>query len=63
MKTINFDGITVEYSTEDNVLYSCHIREHNLYFSATSIDMIEKKAKAMIQSKENFLREFNRDKK
>ena len=58
MKTINFDGIIVEYSTTDNILYSCHVKEHDLYFSARTIDMIERKAKAMIQSKENLLRDF-----
>jgi len=63
MKTINFDGITVEYSTEDNVLYSCHIREHDMWFCAKTIIEVEKKAKAMIQSKENFLNEFPKYKK
>jgi hypothetical protein len=42
-------------------LYACYIPKHDLYFSSKikeGKEKIQRKAKAMVQCKENFLKEF-----
>lgn len=58
---INIDDVIVEYSIEEEIYYSCYIKEHDIYFSSRvekGMDMIIKKTRAMIQAKENFIREY-----
>ena len=60
MKTINVDSAIVEYTTEEKS-YACYIREHDMYFSSAidkGMEMIIRKTRAMIQAKENFIKEF-----
>lgn len=60
MKTIIVNNSKVK-CTLDGMHYSCHVEEHNLYFTTSIKDgdeQIIKKAKAMIKSKENFMRYF-----
>lgn len=57
MKTIHFDGISIEYSTEDKIRYSCYVQEHDIYFSARDMQMMKKKAKAMIYMQKKFMNE------
>lgn len=65
MSTIKFDGVTITYE-ESCRSYSCYVKEHDIYFGASvekGVPEIIRKAKAMIQSKENFLLEFPQYKK
>lgn len=60
METI-VDGTIVEYSIEEEIYYSCYIKEHDMYFSSRvekGMDMIINKTRAMIKAKEKFIKEY-----
>lgn len=57
MKTIIVDNNTVNCTDVGDGRYACHIVEDNVYFSAKE-DTIERKAKAMMKAKQEFMREF-----
>ena len=60
MELIKIDVITIEYSTADQIRYSCYIKEHDIYFSSKiekGTEYIIHKAKTMIKMMERFIAE------
>lgn len=44
---------------EDDAMYSCHVPEYGLYFSAKDLEAAQRKANAMVLVMVNFLVEQN----
>ena len=51
----------IDVIEEDNGMFSCHIPEYDMWFSAKKAEDIERKGKAMIGSMFHFLHSENKD--